>query len=155
MIKILFLNDNHNYSILINLTKKLYILVKFLLPNNLKLILHFLFLNVSIQLLRVLVVQLLQGMLPWPILPPLLLFYLVRKTIIIPIFRLQLHHMLREDRSRWSLLHRIGIGVLCPLVAHQVFWKEDDNCSQAKLDWYLIIFQLSFILEIFKYLEIH
>ena len=70
------------------------------------------------QLLRVRMVQLLQGMLHWPVLPPLLLLDLVRKAIIIPIFRLQLHHMLREDRPWRSQLFGTGIGVLCALVAY-------------------------------------
>jgi hypothetical protein len=74
--------------------------------------------------LRLPLVQLLQDLLRWSFLPPLLLLALVLQTSIVPALRLQLHHVLREERTGWLQLYGTRNDLLLSVVAEDLLQEE-------------------------------
>lgn len=74
--------------------------------------------------LRLPLVQLLQNLLRGSFLPPPLLLTLVLQTGRVPALRLQLHHLLREERTGRVHLHGPRNDLLLSIVVEDVLQEE-------------------------------
>ena len=91
--------------------------------------------------LRLPLVQLLQDLLRRSFLPPLLLLALVLQIRRVPALRLQLHHLLREERPRRLQLHGPRTNLLLPVVVANVLQEEivDERAERVTMMLYTFL----------------